>query len=220
MTLLPMTFWHRSALASLICIGSGVAQAQSTGQQVTFASGSTSKEIRGTLRGSADANLLLRTAPGQVMQVLFAPSNRSCYFNVFEPGREDAVHNGSISGNEFGRSSTSGGEYRFQIYLMRNAARRNETCRYRISFEVTGAPGGVSAGVSDREMRDQCQARVASMYAVRSASIRMAAIRPSAEGPRIDGRVNKGAEGIKAFRCLFTPARQLRDVMAMTPDGE
>jgi hypothetical protein len=32
--------------------------------------------------------------------------------------------------------------------------------------------------------------------------------------------VNKGAEGNKRFRCLFTPDRQLRDVMATTPDGE
>ncbi|MCZ8375816.1 MAG: hypothetical protein O9342_10595 [Beijerinckiaceae bacterium] len=215
-----MSIWFRPALASLICLGSELAEAQSSGRQVTFPRGATATEIRGTLRGSADATLLLRTAPGQVMQVLFTSANRSCYFNAFEPGREEAVHIGSSAGNEFGRSPTVAGEYRFQIYLMRNAARRNETCRYRISFEVTGAPGGVSAGVSDRQMRDQCQARVASMYAVRSARIRMAAIRPGADGPSIDGRVNKGAEGIKAFRCLFTPARQLRDVMAMTPDGE
>jgi hypothetical protein len=215
-----MSIWFRSALVCLICLGSGLAEAQSSGRQVTFPSSATATEIRGSLRGSTDATLLLRTAPGQVMQVLFTPSNRSCYFNAFEPGREEAAHVGSSAGNEFGRSPTSGGEYRFQVYLMRNAARRNETCRYRISFEVTGAPGEVSAGVSDRQMRDQCQARVASMYAVRSDRIRMAAIRAGAEGPRIDGRVNKGADGIKAFRCLFTPARQLRDVMAMTPDGE
>ncbi len=103
---------------------------------------------------------------------------------------------------------------------MRNAARRNEACRYRISFELTGVPGGVSAGVSNLQMRDQCQARVSAMYAVRSPRIRMAAIQAGSDGPRIDGTVNKGPEGVKRFRCLFTPARQLRDVMAMTPDGE
>jgi hypothetical protein len=58
------------------------------------------------------------------------------------------------------------------------------------------------------------------MYAVRSPSIRLAAVRAGSDGPRIDGSVNKGREGVKSFRCLFTPARQLRDVMAMTPDGE
>ncbi|OYU49336.1 MAG: hypothetical protein CFE31_08300 [Rhizobiales bacterium PAR1] len=153
------------------------------------------------------------------MQVLFSPSNRSCYFNAFAPGQEEAAHIGSTSGNEFGQSPAVAGEYRFQIYLMRNAARRNETCRYRISFEVTGAAGGVSAGSSDRQMRDHCQARVSTMYAVRGSRIRMGAIRSASDGTQIDGTVNKGAEGIKKFRCLFSPARELRDVMAMTPDG-
>ncbi|MDP2804066.1 MAG: hypothetical protein Q8O26_19520 [Phreatobacter sp.] len=153
------------------------------------------------------------------MQVLFKPSNRSCYFNAFEPGRADAAHMGSSPGNEFSRSLTLAGDYRVQIYLMRNAARRNEACRYRISFEVTGVPGGVSAVVSDVRMRDQCRARAAAMYAVRSPRIRMGAIQAGPDGLRIDGTANKGPESLKKFRCLLTPARQLRDVMAMTPDG-
>ena len=81
-------------------------------------------------------------------------------------------------------------------------------------------PGVASADVSDRQMRDQCQARVAEMYAVPSGRIRLAAIRKDRQGPRIDGRVDKGAEGIKKFRCLYTSDRRLRDVMALTPDGE
>ncbi len=58
------------------------------------------------------------------------------------------------------------------------------------------------------------------MYATPGRAIRLAGIRPGDGGSRIDGTVNKGAEGVKRFRCLFTPERQLRDVMAMTPDGE
>ncbi len=196
------------------------AWAQSSERQITFRPGATAADIRGSIRGDADITYRLRAAQGQVMQVLFAPSNRSCYFNAFEPGREEAAHNGSIAGNEFGRSPTVAGEYRFQVYLMRNAARRNETCRFRLSFELTGAPGGASAGVSDRQMRDACRARVSSMYSVPTARIRMGAIRTAGDGPRIDGTVNKGAEGVKRFRCLYTPQRGLRDVMAMTPDGE
>ncbi len=197
------------------------AQAQSGAERtVRFRPGATAAEVAGSIRGDGDVTYRLRAARGQVMQVLFAPTNRSCYFNVFEPGQAEAVHNGSVSGNEFGRSPTTAGDYRFQVYLMRNAARRNETCRFRISFELTGAPGGASAGVSDRQMRDACRARVSDMYATPGRAIRMSAIRPGRAGARIDGTVNKGAEGVKQFRCLFTPERQLRDVMAMTPDGE
>ncbi len=197
------------------------AQAQSGAERtVRFRPGATGTEIAGSIRGYADVTYRLRTAQGQVMQVLFAPGNRSCYFNAFEPGRQDAVHVGSTSGNEFGRSPTVAGDYRFQVYLMRNAARRNETCRFRISFELTGAAGGASPGVSDRQMRDACRARVGAMYGTQTRAIRLAAIRPGRDGARIDGTVDKRAEGVKRFRCLFTPERQLRDVMAMTPDGE
>lgn len=214
-----MRYGTIAVLGAFALAGIAPAAAQGADRTVTFRPGTTATEIRGSIRGDRDQTYRFRTVPGQVMQVLFSPANRSCYFNAFEPGRVEAVHVGSLSGNEFGRSPTLAGEYRFQVYLMRNAARRNETCRFRISFEVTGVPGGVSAGVSDQAMRDRCRGRVASMYAVRTARIRLAGIAAAPEGPRIDGTVDKGAEGIKKFRCLYTPARQLRDVMAMTPDG-
>ncbi len=218
--------WHKrmTTLAFLASFGSMDVFAQAPERPVSFRPGAVATEVRGTILGSSDVTYRLRTAQGQVMQILFSPSNRSCYFNVFEPGRmpgrDEAAHIGSVSGNEFGRNPAAAGDYRFQVYLMRSAARRNEACRFKISFEVTGAPGGASAGVSDRQMRDQCQARVAAMYAVGSTRIRMAAIAAGPEGPRIDGTVNKGADGVKKFRCLYTLDRSLRDVMAMTPDGE
>lgn len=196
------------------------ASAQSIDRQVVFPRGASSAEVSGTVKGRADATYRLRVGDGQVMQVLFAPSNRSCYFNAFRPQQNEAAHIGSVSGNEFGQSLTAKGEYRFQVYLMRNAARRNEICRYTLSFEVTGGVRAPVVNTPDSQMRASCQIRVAQMYAVRASAIRMSAITTANDGPRIDGTVNKGADGIKKFRCLFTPERQLRDVMAMTPDGE
>ncbi len=118
-----------------------------------------------------------------------------------------------------GRSPTIAGEYRFVVYLMRNAPPQRSLPLPSVR-RADRPPGGASAGISDRQMRDACRARVASMYAVRSDRIRMTPIRPAADGTRIDGTASKGAEGLKRFRCLFTPTRELRDVMAMTPDGE
>jgi hypothetical protein len=207
------------ALALLGVIATQPVLAQSVERQVSFAKGKSSADVRGSIKGYADVTYRLRVGDGQVMQVLFAPSNRSCYFNAYRPGATEAVHNGSMSGNEFGQSPTVKGEYKFQVYLMRNAARRDETCRYSLSFEVTGGTRA-AASPTDEQMRASCQARVVEMYAVRASVIRMAALATAKDGPRIDGTVNKGAEGIKKFRCLYTPGRQLRDVMAMTPDGE
>ncbi len=202
--------------------GSGFATSAAAAERaVRFAPGVTSAVLKGAIRGDGDATYILQSIEGQVLQSRLTTSNRSCYFNVYEPGQQqEAAHIGSSAGNEFSRDPTKAGAYRFQIYLMRNAARRNETCRYSLSLELTGKPGVASADVSDRQMRDQCQARVAEMYAVPSGRIRLAAIRKDRQGPRIDGRVDKDAEGIKKLRCLYTPDRRLRDVMALTPDGE
>ncbi len=207
------------ALAALAAPFATSSYAHAQERAIRFAPGATATTLKGSFSGDKDATFTLQTVDGQVLQSLLKTSNRSCYFNVFEPGSQTAAHIGSSSGNEFGRNPTKAGAYRFQVYLMRNAARRNETCRYELSIELTGKPGGASPGVSDRLMRDACRAKVASMYAVPTARIRMAAIRSGKEGPLINGTVNKGAEGVKKFRCLYTPERQLRDVMAMTPDG-
>jgi hypothetical protein len=208
------------AFAAMVLMTTPIDSSQAAERSVQFQRGATSTTLKGVIRGDGDATFVLQTVEGQVLQTLLTVSNRSCYFNAFEPGQPVAAHNGSISGNEFGRSPTKAGTYRFQIYMMRNAARRNETCRYSLSIELTGRPGGAGAGVSDRQMRDGCLAHVRDMYAVPSGRVRIASLRSSREGPFINGTVNKGAEGIKRFRCLFTPDRQLRDVMAMTPDGE
>lgn len=208
-------------LAALLAFAWPAAPSQAAERNVRFAPGATAVMLKGVIRGDGDATYVLQTIDGQVLQALLTTSNRSCYFNVYEPGQQqEAAHIGSGAGNEYSLDPATPGTYRFQIYLMRNAARRNESCRYRLSIELTGKPGGVSAGVSDRQMRDQCQTVVAQMYAVPSERIRLAAIRKGRPGPLINGAVDKGAEGIKKFRCLYTPDRRLRDVMAMTPDGE
>jgi hypothetical protein len=199
---------------------SDAVQAQGTVSNLTFPRGATATTMRGVIRGNADRTYVVQATAGQVLQVLLTPSNHACYFNAFEPGGTEAAHNGSVAGNEFGRSPTRAGPYRIQVYLMRSAARRGESCRFSLSVELTGAPGGSSAGVSDRQMQDGCRARVAQQYAVRAPQIRLARIRSAADGPFIDGTVDKRAEGVKRFRCRFDAARQLKDVMAMTPDGE
>ncbi len=105
---------------------------------VKFAPGAISKTVSGTIKGDDGVNYRLGASAGQVMQVLFSPSNRSCYFNVLPPAGSEAVFNGSVSGNEFGSNLTQSGNYTVQVYLMRNAARRNETCKYSITFEISG----------------------------------------------------------------------------------
>ncbi|MDX2157255.1 MAG: hypothetical protein SFW09_12175 [Hyphomicrobiaceae bacterium] len=207
--------------AALILIGATLeARAQQAAKSVQFPAGASSVTLKGTISGRGDRTYLISAMAGQTLQTLFSPTNRACSFNVFEPGSGPAVHIGTAAGNEFGRSATLEGAYRFQVYLTRSAARRNERCRYSLSIELTGKTGGSSAGVSDGQMRDRCKGEAAPMYGVQPRRVSVGSVRRVATGFEIDGTANKGAEGIKKLRCIFKPDRTFSHIMAMTSDGE
>ena len=123
--------------AAVILIHPLAATAAEKTEAVKFKAGATSATIKGSIKGDNYVNYALNANAGQVMSILFAPSNASCYFNVLPPGSDEAIHIGSSAGNEFGGTLAASGEYRAQVYLMRNAARRNETCNYSITFEIS-----------------------------------------------------------------------------------
>lgn len=121
-----------------LCLGfvAVPALAQERTETVKFAAGASSKTISGKIKGYDGVSYILGANAGQVMQVLFAPNNKSCNMNVYLPGRDEAVFR--AAGNEYSANLTKSGEYRIQVFLMRNAARRKETCAYKITFEIGG----------------------------------------------------------------------------------
>jgi hypothetical protein len=209
-----------------------IAFAQERTRPVTFPPGATSTTLKGVIRGDASIAYNVPLADGQLVQALFRPSNRSCYMNVTPPGAAEAVHVGSINGNEFAQNPAAPGIHTVQIYLMRNAARRGEACRYSLSLEITGKPGGISAGIPDVALRDACRANAAKMYGVEPRRIRVMPIRAGVAIPapgaaalpppafQAEATANKGREGVKKLRCLFKADRSLDRIMALTPDGE
>ena len=113
---------------TILALGSQSATAGDKTEEVQFKKGATSATISGSIKGEHAITYKLKANAGQVMSILFAPKNASCYFNLMPPGSDAAIHIGSTSGNEFAGTLGVGGEYKTQVYLMRNAARRNETC--------------------------------------------------------------------------------------------
>jgi hypothetical protein len=73
------------------------------------------------------------------MVVDFKHSNRSAYFNVLPPGSGDALFVGSSAGDRFDGALPSTGAYTIRVYLMRNAARRNEKADYTLSVKISSA---------------------------------------------------------------------------------
>ncbi|WP_223526436.1 MULTISPECIES: hypothetical protein [unclassified Pseudomonas] len=105
-------------------------------EQVTFNKGSDTVKFARSIKGPLTAQYRLNAKAGQMMTVDFKSSNTSTYFNITAKGADYALFNGSIMGNHFLGLLPADGEYTVQVYLMRNAARRNEVANYSLSLSL------------------------------------------------------------------------------------
>ena len=134
----------RLVLATFIALLSSqlMAAAQIREERLSLSQGILS--LKGTLKGDQTVDYLLPVAAGQSLQVHFRPDNLAGYFNLLPPGSQDvAMFIGSSAGNDFADTLSTAGTYRIRVYLMRSAARRNETLNY--SLEVSLSPTTASA---------------------------------------------------------------------------
>lgn len=140
-----MTTLALAAFAVLALAGSvqaGEVPAAPRKERVVFAKGVSSATIKGTLKGGADVDYLLRAAAGQTLTVKLQGTNPQNDFNVLPPGSTDVA---MFVSNITGARSWSGvlpadGDYAIRVYLMRPAARRNESSNYTLTVAVTGEP--------------------------------------------------------------------------------
>jgi hypothetical protein len=107
-------------------------------ERVQFKKGSTSAVIKGQVKGSGDVDYLVRAGAGQTITVSLRVSNRSNYFNVLPPGSKDVAMYVGQTGEDFKGVLPADGDYMIRVYLIRAAARRNESSRYTLTVSVTG----------------------------------------------------------------------------------
>jgi hypothetical protein len=105
-------------------------------EPVHFAQGSSTAVRSGKIRGYQSVDYQVSARAGQTLVVTFTPSNRSAYFNVLPPGSMEAIFIGSTLGNHFKGELPVDGVYTIQVYLMRNAARRNESAGYTLELKL------------------------------------------------------------------------------------
>lgn len=109
-------------------------------ERVQFAKGETGATIEARIQGRETADYLLGARAGQSMNVSLETDNAANYFNILAPGEtEVALFIGSTGGNRFEGKLPSNGDYTIRVYLMRSAARRNETANYRLDLSITDA---------------------------------------------------------------------------------
>ena len=108
-------------------------------QPVHFAPGKSAATITGTIKGEQIVDYVLAASAGQQMNVTLKRSNGSLYFNVLPPASEQAIFDGSSSGSTWSGALIRDGEYSVRVYLMPNAARRDEKATYTLSIGVSGS---------------------------------------------------------------------------------
>jgi hypothetical protein len=109
-------------------------------ERVHFARGANSATVEGTIKGYESADYVLGARKGQSMNVSMATNNGANYFNILAPGENEvAMFNGSVSENQYEGVLPESGDYKIRVYLMRNAARRNEVAKYRLEMVVSGS---------------------------------------------------------------------------------
>lgn len=130
-----------TVLASLVLAFSMVVHAADIQTKpVQFAKGRSSAAIKGSIKGDQAIDYTLRARAGQTMNVTLATKHGANYFNVLPPDSNDeAMFVGSSGGNAWTGALPADGEYKIRVYLMRSAARRNETANYTLTVGITGA---------------------------------------------------------------------------------
>lgn len=113
-----------------------IAQDATRTSRVQFAKGASSKAITGSVKGYDTAVYLIGARRGQTMTVNLKTSNASNYFTVTAAGADEALFDGTINGNSFTGKLPANGDYQVRVFLMRNAARRNEVGKYTLTIGV------------------------------------------------------------------------------------
>ncbi|MFO1060851.1 MAG: hypothetical protein U1E53_28240 [Dongiaceae bacterium] len=113
--------------------------------RVGFKPGASSATLEGSVRGYDSVDYPLGARAGQTMRVTLEAGNPSTYFNLLPPRSEEALFVGSTGGSSWTGTLPRNGDYRVRVYLMRNAARRNETSRYSLTVAIAGGPAGTPA---------------------------------------------------------------------------
>lgn len=160
--------------------------------------------LKGSLRGRETVDYRLRAATGQDLMVTLKATNRFAFFNVLPPGGGDALFVGSTSGERYRGVMPKDGEVTVRVYLMRNAARRDERGSYTLALKLDGeadpartgpthyhANGRVRCAVGAAQ--DECAFRVLRDHGARTAEVWIE-VPPSEGRPR--QRVLRFAAGV------------------------
>jgi hypothetical protein len=148
----PFRWLVALALANLTA-GMALAQSDTRTERIQFKKGASSAIVEGRIKGYQSVDYLVGARKGQTANISLATQHGATYFNILAPGQtEVAFFNGSVSQNQFEGVLPDDGTYRVRVYMMRAAARRDETADYRLEVMITGSAPPIHAPSSDAKV--------------------------------------------------------------------
>jgi len=108
-------------------------------EQVQFDKGTNGGTMTGKIKGYETYNYKLRAKADQYMRVSLVTKATSTYFNIFAPGTgpgDTAMYRGSVEGTTYTGNLPKDGTYTIQVFMMRNAARRDQVANYKLHVGI------------------------------------------------------------------------------------
>ena len=119
--------------------------------RVKFQPGADHATVASVVKGRGEVLYKLDARSGQFLTVDLKPENPSANYNIYIPGRgpgDEALFTSATGGNHYTGQLYKDGDHTISVFLVRAAARRNESSKFEITFRVTDqAPGGSAAPV-------------------------------------------------------------------------
>jgi hypothetical protein len=109
---------------------------------VKFAPNTRNTTIEDSITGYKTVNYMLDAKAGQSMTIELKSDHTATYFNIYVPGKgpgDAAMFIGSLNGSRYEGELPADGTYTVQVYMMRSAARRNETANYTLDIGIEAA---------------------------------------------------------------------------------
>jgi hypothetical protein len=131
------------ALAAVILIAAGgpdLSLADGARQlSVVTVNGESRVTIGDSLRGTQVLEYKLGIGPGQHVIMMLEAGDTTAAFNLMAPGRAEAFFNSATQGNRFEADLVDAGTYTIRVYLLDDAARRNEPMDFTLKGEIRPA---------------------------------------------------------------------------------
>ncbi len=130
----------RFAITALFIFAMPIALAQNLQtKRLAQAGVSELQVIEDSITGDEIVDYTISLEQSQILSVDLQTSNSANYFNISPAGSAEALFIGSSEGQVADIPMASSGDFVIRVYLMRSAARRNETANYSLAISI-GAP--------------------------------------------------------------------------------